>query len=402
MDIEATYEVDLAVAVGTGAVSVSVVMDLRNVSGGPIDRVELNTVAARLGDMKLRSTTVDGRAVQPGVDDQTISVPLGGLLPEGASIKLSLAYAATLQGDLRGSDWLFSRAGDTIAMYRWIPWISRPVPFDRPNHGDPFVTSSSPRVRVRVTTDVPMVLASPGSKPSVNGLTAAFEVANVRDVAIVLAPDFIESAGDAGGIPIRVYTRAGGLDRAAAVAQAVHAVEGIAGRLGVAYPWEAFTVAETAGGYGMESPGLIWIPSQTARANLTYLVHHETAHQWFYGLVGNDQQGEPFADEAAADLLARTVLGSLRASRCADSPLDRAITRYSAACYYEVIYIQGGNVLDDVRRRMGNAAFWAAMRGYLDDRRFGIGGTEALLKALADGSAVDLGPLLRARFPSLY
>ena len=402
LDLEATYDASVDIAVATGVVSVAVTMSVRNASGGPIDRIELNTIAARLGKMSLGGVSVDDRSVTASVDDQTIRVPLSGLLPDGASATVRIGYRATLTRDLAGSDWLFSRAGGTIAMYRWIPWVSKAVPFDRPNHGDPFVTPTSPAVHVRVTTDVAMILASPGPRPALEGLTATFEVSDVRDVAIVLAPDFIETVADAGGVAIRAYTRPGGLDRTRLIAQVKHAIKGIGSQVGVAYPWPSFTVAEIAGGYGMESPAMIWIPRPTTRANLPYLVHHETAHQWFYGLVGNDQQGEPFADEAAADYVARTVLGIKRASRCAVAPLDRDITRYSQACYYEIVYIQGGNVLDELRRTMGTATFWSAIAGYLTDHRFGLVGTQTLLDALVKATSVDLGPILRARFPALY
>lgn len=402
LELEATYDAGVNIAVATGVVTVAVTMSVRNTSGGPIDRIELNTIAARLGKMTLRGVSVDGNSVTATVDDQTILVPLGGLLPEGASATIRLGYRATLTRDLAGSDWLFSRAGGTIAMYRWIPWVSKAVPFDRPNHGDPFVTPTSPEVHVRVTTDVPMVLASPGPRPTLDGLTATFVVADVRDVAIVLAPDFIETVADADGVSVRAYTRPGGLNRTRVIAQVQHAIKGIGGQLGVAYPWPSITVAETTGGYGMESPAMIWIPRSTTSANLPYLIHHETAHQWFYGLVGNDQQREPFADEAAADYVARTVLGIKRASRCAEAPLDRDITRYSQACYYEVVYIQGGNVLDELRRKMGTDTFWGAMGAYLTDHRFGLAGTRTLLDALVKASPVDLGPILRARFPALY
>ena len=70
-----------------------------------------------------------------------------------------------------------------------------------------------------------------------------------------------------------------------------------------------YKVVQTAGGYGMEAPGLTWIPTGVGRANLSYLVAHETAHQWFYGIVGNDQAREPFTDEAVTDFLARYVPG---------------------------------------------------------------------------------------------
>ena len=406
LEIEATYDVALSVAVATGAIHVGVVIEARNESGTPIDRLELNTIAARLGGLDVKSAEVDDLPVVVEIDDQTLIVPLGGILPAGASTTVELSYTATLRSDLKGSNWLFSRAGGTLALYRWIPWVSRAVPFDRPNHGDPFVTPSSPRVRLVVTTDLPMELASPatGILPELrpDGMAWTFEVADVRDVAIVLAPDFEVTSGDAGGIPVRAYTRPGGLDGDRLVAQASRALEREAERLGVPYPWPSFTVVETAGGYGMESPGLIWIPRGTTSANLPYLVHHETAHQWFYGLVGNDQQAEPFADEAAADLLARTVLGGLRGSRCDRAPLDRSIVDYSRGCYYEIVYIQGGNVLDDLREAMGTDRFWTAMHDYVEAHRDGLGGTRQLLETLRAASPVDLLPTLRGRFPDLY
>ncbi len=402
LELTATYDVNLDVTVASGAIEVETVIQARNDSGAPIDRLELNTIAARLGGLAVTTATVDDRPAALTIEDQTLLVALGGILPDRASATVRLSYTATLRADLDGSNWLFSRAGNTLALYRWIPWVSRTLPFDRPNHGDPFVTPTSPHVRVRVTTDVPMILASPGADPVADGRAWAFEVADVRDVAIVLAPDFEITVGEAGGVPIRAYTRPGGLDGDRLVDQASRALTRMAERLGVPYPWPAFTVVETAGGSGMESPGLIWIPSRVASTNLPYLVHHETAHQWFYGLVGNDQQAEPFADEAASELLARTVLGLMRGSRCDRAPLDRGITRYSRACYYEVVYIQGGNVLDDVREAIGTEAFWAAMHDYLEANRYGLAGTRQLLETLRAASPVDLLPTLQARFPSLY
>ena len=59
-------------------------------------------------------------------------------------------------------------------------------------------------------------------------------------------------------------------------------------------------------------------------------------------------------------------------------------------------------MLDELRRKMGTAAFWGAMGGYLVDHRFGLAGTRTLLDALVKASPVDLGPILRARFPALY
>ena len=150
----------------------------------------------------------------------------------------------------------------------------------------------------------------------------------------------------------------------------------------------------------MESPALVWIPRTLDTLNRTYLVHHEVAHQWFYGLVGNDQRNDPFLDEAAADLLARTALGSFRATRCSAAALDRSIASYQGRCYYEVVYVQGGLLLDDIRARIGTSRFWKALAGFVEANRFGIAETRDLLDALEEAApgGVNLRPLLRARF----
>ena len=150
----------------------------------------------------------------------------------------------------------------------------------------------------------------------------------------------------------------------------------------------------------MESPGLTWIPS--GAGSLPYLVAHETAHQWFYGIVGNDQARSPYADEAAADMVARHILGLRRGSRCATARLDLTIYRYSSACYYEVIYIQGGNFLDDTRARIGSTAYWDALRDYIAQYRFKLSSTKRLLDAIDAHTSQDLRARYHTRFPSLY
>jgi aminopeptidase N len=201
---------------------------------------------------------------------------------------------------------------------------------------------------------------------------------------------------------VRVWYRPGtAFSASTALEQASRAIERMGALVGP-YPYLHFKVVQSPGGYGMESPGLIWIPTGTPSSNMPYLVHHETAHQWFYSLVGNDQASEPFADEAAADFLARDVLGMRRSSRCSTGRLDLSIYQYSSACYYEVVYIQGGNFLNEIRGVMGSTAFWRGMRAYVTERRWHIAQLKTLLDTLDAHTPVDLRARYEARFPRLY
>jgi hypothetical protein len=398
LNLDATYNVRLRLSWSTRKVSVTTAIVVKNASGSAIDRLELNTIAAKLGGIRLTATTVDGKAVAATVSDQTIRLPLGGILDPGATTTVRVSYGATLRSTTSGSTWLFTRTNGILEMHRWIPWISRATPFDRPNHGDPFVTPVSRQVRVTVISDRVISWATTGEQIGLTGTTTRFAATNVRDFAIVGAPDFRSTSAKVGAVTVRVKSRPG-FPAATVLRAAKVALSREAALLG-AYPYPTYELVQTAGGYGMESPGLTWIP--TGAGNLSYLVAHETAHQWFYGIVGNDQARNPYADEAAADMVARNVLGLRRASRCATARLDLTIYRYSSACYYEVIYIQGGNFLDDVRRSMGTSAYWTAMRRYVADNRFGLSATKRLLEALDAATKLDLRARYHARFPSLY
>ncbi len=401
--LEATYDTSLRLGWASRTIRVDSSATVRNTWGGPIDRIEFNTVAARLGAMVLGPATVDGTTVGVTVTGQTIVVPLGHDLPIGATTTIRLRYRATLRSGVAGSDWLFTRANGVVDLYRWLPWVSRRIRFARPNHGDPFETPTSPSVTVRITTSRPLVLATTGRRTarSTDGLRQTFQATNVRDFTVTAAADYRTRSRVVRDTVVRVYYRPGGPGKAMLRA-AADAFDALERRLGP-YPHRIFKVVQSAGGYGMESPALIWIPTGVAVSNLRYLAAHETAHQWFYGIVGNDQAADPFADEATADFAARFVLGLRRTSRCSSGRLDLTIYGYSAACYYERIYIQGGNLLDRARRLMGSSVFWPALRGYIRDQQNAISSTSTLLDALDAATPVDLGTRLFAkRLPSLY
>jgi hypothetical protein len=398
MALSAEYDATVRLDFGTRSFRVSSTMAITNTSGKAIDRIELNTIAARLGRMTITLARSDGRAVSATVKDQTISVPLGGILHAGARVVVRIDYRATLRSDLAGSNWLFTRVNGVLAAHRWLPWISRATPFDRPNHGDPFVTPVSPRVRVTIVSDRVIRWATTGEQVGGSGTTKIFEARNVRDFAFTGAPDYRLTSVTVGGVVIHVWGRPG-FATSTVVAAAKSALAKQAALLG-AYPYKTYDVAQSAGGYGMESPGLTWIPG--GAGSIPYLVAHETAHQWFYGIVGNDQARQPFADEAAADFVARYTTGLRRTSRCSTARLDLNIYQYSSACYYEAIYIQGGNFLDDTRKRMGAAAFWAGIRDYLAANRFRITTTKSLLDTLDAHTPLDLVPRYEPRFPGLY
>jgi hypothetical protein len=396
----ATYDASVDLAFDARRLRVDETIAITNRSGAGVDRVELNTIAAPLGNLRLGEIEVDGGTVEALVVDQTVVVPLGGVLPHGASATVRVRYRATIPATLSGSSWMFSRTGDILQASRWLPWVGLRHPFTRPNHGDPFFTALSPSVRVRISTDRRLVIATPGRRTAVDGLTQTFEASNVRDFPIVASPHFSIHERKVGDWTVGAYVH-GTFQTERILDWAEDGLRKMS-RLAGEYPYARFTIAQTAGGYALEGPGMIWIPTGLTGSRLRWNVYHETAHQWFYGIVGSDGALEPFADETVATHLGQVVSGIWRTTTCAERRLDLSIYRYGETCYFGQIYLHGADLLDRLRRVMEPGAYWRAIRAYVADHRFGIGSTREFLANLQAFTGRDLEPILGPWFPSLY
>lgn len=402
--LRATYDADLDLAWASGRVTVRSEMRVTNTSGGPIDHLELNTIAAALGNMDLVETTVDGRAVKVAISEQTLTVQLGGVLPQGASATVLIRYRATLRDSASGRSWMFSRANGIRSVYRWIPWVSRKRSFFSAQAGDPFFTALSPEVSVSLTADRKLTYATTGWSTGSDGNTRHFRATDVRDFNFTTAPDYGKLQGYSrdGQTRIVVYSRS--FARSGILADARNALAAFEGKLGQ-YPYQRLTISESSGGSGMESPGHIWISTTYPDYLHRFVTVHEVGHQWFYAVVGNDQPREPFADEAVTEFLTRWYLGSFRGSSCAKDRLDRSIYGYSGGCFYETLYVGGANFLNELRQDISSVRFWNALRDYYQNHRFSFGGTYELLQRLkkaADAAGVNVLPRYRDRFPTLY
>ena len=188
--LKASYTVQVNVEWEVSTLDVTTDMDAVNTSGGPVGRLELNTIAARLGSMRMLEASVDGTAVTPRVSDQTILVTLPAALAQGDHVWVHTRYRARLLSSSAGHDWLWSRKNGVASVYRFIPWLSRRTPFDRPNDGDPFVTPVADDVRVTFTSTAPLLFATSGVQIAGGEHGQTFDARDVRDFSFTASPDY--------------------------------------------------------------------------------------------------------------------------------------------------------------------------------------------------------------------
>ncbi|MEX1294798.1 MAG: hypothetical protein AB1Z67_01370 [Candidatus Limnocylindrales bacterium] len=402
-DLETRYTVGVHLDWDTRWVDVTTTIDVDNTSGRSIDRLDLNTVAAKLGSMKNLRARVNGATRKVTKMGQTLIVPLGFELAAGASATVFVRYKARLGTTSGGRAYLFAKLNGVAQLYRFIPWVSRRVPFGNSNHGEQFVTPVSPRVEVTVSADRVLKWATSGRQvKKLSPRKFRFVASDVRDFNIAASPRYKTSTGKTGNGKTRIVAHTVRHDGRRLVRLAKQEIARYASLTGVPYPHPTYRIAETGGGLAMESPALIWIPRSRPASDHPYLVSHETAHQWWYSTVGNDQSTDAFADEALADYFSRKKHLSIRSSRCKTDRLDRDTQAYSDACYFEVIYVQGARFLNNLRRDYGTAEFKAAIRAYTKGNRDDISNNARLLEAFRATMGNGVLPRYRNRFPSIY
>jgi aminopeptidase N len=161
---------------------------------------------------------------------------------------------------------------------------------------------------------------------------------------------------------------------------------------------------------GIEYPGLVYLGTLGSGWVIEPTVH-EVAHQWFYGLIGDDQIEEPWLDEAAATYAevlyyeeaqgtgrGTSFLSDLRSiirrEADPDLPVGLAVEEYGDEFTYAVfVYLKGALFFDALRRELGEAGFKDFLHEYFETYRYGFANSEGFQEIAEDTCSCDLDAL---------
>ena len=185
------------------------------------------------------------------------------------------------------------------------------------------------------------------------------------------------------------------------------------------YPHPMLTMVEADFDHGMEYQGLYFLNrgffasyDGTAGSFLIAIAAHETSHQWWYGLVANDQALEPWLDEALATYSEYLFYEYYYPERLDDFWWERRVNPYHPAGwvnisiynasgyreYRDAVYLQGAIFLNDLRYQIGDEAFFAFLQDYASTYANQIATGNDFFRVLASHTDVDWTPLLATYF----
>lgn len=239
----------------------------------------------------------------------------------------------------------------------------------------------------------PATLQVPATGTQSGGLITAEQV---RDFAWAAGPFEHSEMTSPGGVKVRTWwtsvVTAGAV--AAARTDAVAAVDDFGRRFGT-YPygeldlvlndkWGAFS--------GMEYPGFVLLVAPPYGESAAV---HEVAHQWWYGIVGNNEYADPWLDESFAVYSTDLFAGDTKPG-CWPGDLGTSFTNSMAFwkahpnSYGTYVYTYGACMLHDLERLLGGTAMSAMLRTYAHDHWYGISTPAAFKRAAQSATPTDL------------
>lgn len=360
-----------------------------------------------------------------GLGDSILKVHLNKELAVGEKIEIELDF----QIKVPPSSGRFGYGEKTINIANWYPILSV---FDHrgwnlePYYaiGDPFYSDLG-NYRVTFSVSPEYILASTGDvikKENIDGKVEwTIEAKKVRDFALIMSDHFKVLNDEIDGIKIYSY-HFDDLYGSMALQAAKDAI-GIFNKLFGKYPYKQFSVAAAdffVG--GMEYPNLVFIDhalySEGTKEIMEYVIAHEAAHQWWYGIVGNDEVNEPWLDEALTEystmLYYENKYGKETKEQLFKSMIEnyyhvyknthqdmedrvyKSIKDFNNSREYQVlVYYKGAMFVRELRNQLGDDLFFKIMRVYFDKYKYKNATTENFLDVCEKISNRDLRDLFK-------
>ncbi|MEV7598190.1 M1 family metallopeptidase [Kitasatospora sp. NPDC089797] len=376
-----------------------------NTSPDPLQEVYLRLWDNFRGGCATPSVRVTGLDGTAEVDCTALRVPLSRPLRQGASdtVEFDLAVDVPDGIDRFGRDGAFTYLGNALpvlAVHDGTGWHLDPYS----ELGESFFGLASD---FAVTLDHPTDVLVPATGTAVDtpgepGRTVTRVGARkVREFAWAAGPFGHIAGTSADGVRIAVYWAANvtAADARAMLDLSLRTIDSHSARYG-AYPYgDVATVIDNAFEFGgMEYPAFVLDRVRPSA------VIHELAHQWWYGIVGDDQYRAPWLDESFAEYAMDVEMGNSKEGCTAATPFKSEEERLSSPMRYwdahpdryePVIYDHGSCALHELGRLIGPQTMAALLHDYARDHWYGVSTTAEFKAAAQAVSPVDLTPFWR-------
>lgn len=355
----------------------------------------------------------------------SLRVSLPSPLEPGDELALTLEFSLDLPRMNPYLEWSNGSLGYSDRMMAVGNWYPVLVPYKEGQGwsafayhlvGDPYVSEVAD-YEAEVVAPSQVVIAGTGEEQRL-GNRWRYAASAARSFAFAASDQYAVLTQQAGHVTVSSYFVPGhersGSDALAVSAEALVTFEDLFGP----YPYSSYRVAEVDFAGALEFSGLTfmgddWYVDHEGgyRSLMVSLLAHEASHQWWYGVVGNDQVREPWLDEALANYSSLLYYERMHPelvewwwdaeveSYRPSGEIDRPIYAYmDGRTYLNAVYRRGALFIRDLRERMGDDEFFAFLRDYYESQGQELSTADDFFAILNRHTAVDISSLLEEYF----
>jgi hypothetical protein len=417
------YHIEFKIADDLYHVSGHQEVQYTNTEAVPLEKIELRLFPNILGGkMDVSNLLAGGQSVTPEYDlkNSLLILPLPAPLAPGEKIVVGMDFKVTVPQTVDLNYGVLAYADDVLALAHAYPMIAvyddegwnAEIP---PQSGDVTYADAS-FFLVKITAPQNLTLVTTGKEidRSSDGKTQTITVASgpARDFYLAASPLYEKTMETFGETTIRSYSLPGFANGAReALDTASKAIKVFSDRY-EPFPYTEFDIVSTpTQAFGIEYPGMIAITSRLynvedtfgntpVRVYLESTVAHETGHQWFYNLVGDDQLDDPWLDESltqfatlqyyedqygpqAAQGFKQSLDGRWSRVNYDKIPIGMPVASYTDQEYSAIVYGRGPLFFVALRDAMGAEVFNAFLKDYTEQLTWKIA-TPEFLESLAE------------------
>ena len=377
------------------------------------------------GDLVVIKVLVNGEKKDHeliGEDEDILKVDFGFKLTKKKSVEIVIEFKLIIPNSTHRFGWF----DGNINLGNWYPILAEQVDGEfelSPYYstGDPFCSSVA-NYDVEFLFPKSYQLVSTGDMKQEAGdgvVKAKISARAVRDFAMCLSSGAtVISTKTSDGVEVKYLAGSSDTEFDKFLQLSKDAVEYFSKTFG-SYPYKSISVAKTPFIYGgMEYPNLVLI-SNSIDDESEYLkvIVHEIAHQWWYGVVGNNEIKEAWLDESLAEystmlffknhekynlvyddlvgdalssyVLYVDVIQTLRGD--VNTKMNLAVNEYQNDYEYSyMVYVKGVIMFDSLKNMVGEKNVLNGLKKYYQDNKFGLATAEDFFVAFEKACHTDL------------
>jgi hypothetical protein len=406
------YRADLYIASDLNRISGRLQVRYTNRESFALERIPFRIYPNLFGgEVEVGSVEIQGQAARTSQEayDSVLWIEPDEPLQIGEATVLALDFELVLPNEMSGNYGLYGSFDEVLVLNSFLPII--PVYDDDgwdvevpSRQGDvSYLDASYFLVRVIAPEEVQIVSSG------VEVYAVSMHERQAHLLAAGPARDFYMAASttwqkveeQVNGLVVNSYAPPDKMEGALlALEAAARALASYSERFG-SYPYSEFDIIATPmQALGMEYPGLTAIAGQLydpdaqiqgvpSSVYLESVIAHEVAHQWFYNLVGSDQQQSPWLDEAmaqystwlyfldtstpdAAEAYRQSWLGRWDRVERESIPIGLPVAEYSGQEYGAIVYGRGPLFIEALSKELGEARFNSFLQSYLQTNHWGL------------------------------